>query len=134
VGRVSAQRVVRDVDDSTDFTLSTVIVDRALQGKPASTVVVRQVGSKAQQAPAALMRTGSTYLLYLTDSGLKGDLASQYYVTGGDAGLYGDPSAAGAGPGSRAATAETPPSSFQQLSPDPIDKLPAQVSASTAVG
>lgn len=34
------------------------------------------------------MKTGSNYLLFLVHSGLSGDLASQYYVTGADAGIY----------------------------------------------
>lgn len=75
---------------ASHFTLSTLSVETVVTGDiaPDSQVVVRQIGSKDQPPPAPLMEVDNTYLLYLTPSGLQGDLASQYYVTGGNAGLY----------------------------------------------
>ena len=89
VGTVADQRVVQDIDDETDFTLSTVKVITTKKGDAGDeTVVVRQTGSTKNQTAGAMMKTGSTYLLFLVHSGLSGDLASQYYVTGADAGIY----------------------------------------------
>ena len=89
VGTVANQRVVQDIDDETDFTLSTVKVITTKKGDAGDeTVVVRQTGSTKNQTAGAMMKTGSTYLLFLVHSGLSGDLASQYYVTGADAGIY----------------------------------------------
>lgn len=75
------------------FTLSTL----ELQGTPAKgeglepsdKVSVRLLGSADQAGPAPLLKVGGIYLLYLTPSGLDGELASQFNVTGGTAGLYG---------------------------------------------
>ena len=89
VGTVADQRVVQDIDDETDFTLSTVKVITTKKGDAGDeTVVVRQTGSTKNQTAGAMMKSGSTYLLFLVHSGLSGDLASQYYVTGADAGIY----------------------------------------------
>ena len=89
VGTVADQKVVQDIDDETDFTLSTVKVITTKKGDAGDeTVVVRQTGSTKNQTAGAMMKTGSTYLLFLVHSGLSGDLASQYYVTGADAGIY----------------------------------------------
>lgn len=89
VGTVADQKVVQDIDDETDFTLSTVKVITTKKGDAGDkTVVVRQTGSTKNQTAGAIMTTGSTYLLFLVRSGLSGDLASQYYVTGADAGIY----------------------------------------------
>ncbi len=89
VGTVADQKVVQDIDDETDFTLSTVKVITTKKGDAGDeTVVVRQTGSTENQTAGAMMKTGSTYLLFLVHSGLAGDLASQYYVTGADAGIY----------------------------------------------
>ena len=89
VGTVADQKVVQDIDDETDFTLSTVKVITTKKGDVGDeTVVVRQTGSTKNQTAGAIMKTGSTYLLFLVHSGLSGDLTSQYYVTGADAGIY----------------------------------------------
>lgn len=89
VGTVADQKVVQDIDNETDFTLSTVKVITTKKGDAGDeTVVVRQTGSTKNQTAGAMMKTGSTYLLFLVHSGLSGDLASQYYVTGADAGIY----------------------------------------------
>ncbi|MBF4609404.1 hypothetical protein [Curtobacterium sp. VKM Ac-1393] len=91
-GTVTEQHVAQDIEGSGDFTLSTLHVADApkdADGVDAgSDIVVRQLGSTANPGPAAFLEDGGTYLLYLTASGLDGDLASQYYVTGGEAGLY----------------------------------------------
>lgn len=92
VGTVTEQRVAADIDDATDFTISSFEVSETLKSngstEPGAVVDVRQIGSEEQAAPTDLLTPGSTYLLYLTPSGLEGELASQYYVTGANAGLY----------------------------------------------
>lgn len=91
-GTVTEQRTARDVENEGDFTLSTLTVVEAPKSDashaPGASVVVRQIGSAETPGPANLLAPGKTYLLYLTPSGLSGDLASQFYVTGGTAGLY----------------------------------------------
>jgi hypothetical protein len=91
-GTVEEQNVVQDIPDGGDFTLSTVTVAETAKADtehPAgSTLVVRQHGTEGEPGPAGLLEKGKTYLLYLTPSGLDGDLASQFYVTGGSAGIY----------------------------------------------
>lgn len=95
---VANQTVTRDIDEITDFTLSNVSVNEVAKGavSPGATLVVRQFGTQEFPGPADMLQVGESYLLYLTASGLTGDLASQYYVTGGTAGLYeaNDPGAA----------------------------------------
>ena len=49
---------------------------------------VRQAGSAKPLGPSQLLGAGGRYLLFLTPSGLAGPLASQYYITGVDAGVY----------------------------------------------
>lgn len=71
------------------------------------------------------MTVGSTYLLYLTPSGLSGALAGQYYVTGGTAGLY----TAGSSGGAARST-----SSFSHIKSDEGDRLPADVTLADAAG
>lgn len=90
VGRVDATDVTRDVDGATDFTLATVTVLKAVKGSADAdgTVTVRQTGSAAQRTPETLLRTGDVALLFLAESGLPGDQAGQYYITGAGAGLY----------------------------------------------
>lgn len=52
-------------------------------------ITVRQLGaSSMDETPAPILRQGSTYLLFVTPTMLPGDAADEYYVTGGDAGLY----------------------------------------------
>ena len=92
VGTVSSQEVATDIDPTTHFTLSTITVTNTPKSDGSitegSTVTVRQIGSAEQPAPTTLMEVGGTYLLYLTPSGLTGELASQFYITGANAGLY----------------------------------------------
>lgn len=71
-------------------------------------VEVRQLGtSSMSEVPAAILKQGSTYLLFLTPSMLSGDLAHQYHVTGGDAGIY-------IGPSQALSTGKVPTTRFTQ--------------------
>src|SRR5690606_34052668 len=101
-----------------DFTISTMHVDQVLYGsdavKAGTDIVVRQAGSP-RAAPQTLLRTDGEYLLFLVASGLDGELASQFYVTGGNAGLY---QADGTDQGG-----------FAQMGPDGGGTLPARLTA-----
>ena len=91
VGTVSTQEVVRDITEEDDFTVSSFNVTRVVKGadaKAGDVVEVRQIGSVDQQTGVEMLNADQVYLLYLTPSGLSGDLASQYYVTGAEAGIY----------------------------------------------
>ena len=92
VGTVTEQRVAADIDQTTDFTISTVEVSTVQKAKDpivrGDKLIVRQVGSQKQPEPGPLMAVGTTYLLYLTPSGLEGELSAQFYITGANAGLY----------------------------------------------
>lgn len=127
VGTVTDQHSAADIDGVTDFTLSTVQVSRVVAGDvtQGGDVVVRQFGSAAQAAPTPLLEPGATYLLYLTASGLQGDLASQFYVTGGNAGLY----RASGGSGKRALAGN-----FKQVDAQEGEQLPAELSVADAAG
>lgn len=127
-GTVVAQKAAADITPDLDFTLSTVRLTTVAKGAaaPGSTVVVRQVGSQKQPAPTPLMGVGSNYLLYLTPSGLAGDLGKQYYVTGGNAGLY----VAAGGASSR--TAGNPV--YTQSDPEPGENLPSSLTPAEALG
>jgi len=91
-GIVQDQKTANDIPGGSEFTLSTVEVSATAKtdaSHPAgSTVVVRQHGSEGNPGPGAMLEQGETYLLYLSPSGLDGDLASQFSVTGGTAGVY----------------------------------------------
>ena len=91
-GTVDEQRVTNDVANAGPTTLSTVrVVDTAKTDAdhPAgSTIIVRQRGTAGSSHPGMLLRQGTTYLLYLGPSALEGDLAEQFFVTGGAAGVY----------------------------------------------
>ena len=56
-----------------------------------SELVVRQMGTTEVKTPAPLLSVGRHYLLFLTPSMLEGDSASQFYVTGGSAGVFDAP-------------------------------------------
>ena len=60
--------------------------------EPGSTVIVRQTGSSSQAPAVPLLKVGEQYLLYLTPSGLDGEQAEQFYVTGANAGIYAETS------------------------------------------
>ena len=127
VGTVADQKVVQDIDDETDFTLSTVKVITTKKGDAGDeTDIVRQTGSTKNQTAGAMMKTGSTYLLFLVHSGLSGDLASQYYVTGADAGIYLAPATAKAKAQTGTATEQDiSGETFNRVNSDSGDNLPA---------
>lgn len=135
-GTVTEQHTARDVANEGDFTLSTVTVVEAPKSDaahaPGTSVVVRQIGSSGQPGPAELLSPGKTYLLYLTPSGLSGDLASQFYVTGGTAGLY---EAAGVPKTNQrsATTAVTDGTTFTHTDSDEGDSLPSTIVLPDAV-
>lgn len=55
----------------------------------AATIEIRQIGTVTDKSsPTELLEVGREYLLFLTPSGLEGAASSQFYVTGGNAGLY----------------------------------------------
>jgi hypothetical protein len=126
VGTVTAQRVATDIDDATAFTISSFEVTESVKSDGFTdvgrTVDVRQVGSPEGSAPTDLLAPGNTYLLYLTASGLDGELSSQYYVTGASAGLY----AQATSEQSRSGTDE-PSSRFVQVDATDGENLPAEV-------
>lgn len=122
VGTVVEQRSVTDIDPETPFTISTIEVVSSEKGDgAASPLEVRQLGSSEESGPAPLLESGETYLLFLTPSGLDGDLASQFYVTGGNAGIYVAPQSAARS--TEGATATT----FEQVEAEEGDELPAQL-------
>ncbi|GMA23474.1 hypothetical protein GCM10025864_12330 [Luteimicrobium album] len=133
VGTVSGTRTVDDIDATTDFTLSDLRVDKVLKGGFAegASITVRQLGSKEQAPPATLLKPGSEYLLYLTASGLDGDLAKQYYVTGGNAGLY---AASANSTASTRANLAADDAGFAQVDPEPGENLPESLTAESALG
>ncbi|PPH05955.1 hypothetical protein C5C71_16375 [Rathayibacter sp. AY1C1] len=126
VATVTGQKAAADITPETEFTVSTLDVitaaktDRDLP--PGSTVQVRQLGSEAQEGPAPLLIPGETYLLYLTPSGLEGDLSTQFYVTGGTAGLY----RATSDTAGRAAEGAAP-TGFAQVAPTEGEELPTDI-------
>ena len=143
VGTIGAQKVAKDIDDQTPFTISTVNVIKTvktpafgskLKGGGAETktevmeVEVRQLGTSAMsEVPAAILKQGSTYLLFLTPSMLGGDLAHQYYVTGGDAGIY-------IGPSQALSTGKVPTTRFTQAVAVKGEALPAALNTSELEG
>lgn len=63
--------------------------NRAVSLSSGTVIEVRQLGgADFEETPAPLMRVGEEYLLFLTPSGLDGEFASQYFVTGANAGLF----------------------------------------------
>ena len=101
-----------------DFTLSTFEVQSTQKGEASGVITVRQTGSTRQTPPTGLLGVGQRYLLYLTPSGLSGEQASQFYVTGMNAGIY--KAAEGAQTGGETSSGST----FTQADPDPADNLP----------
>lgn len=104
IGTVIGQSEVKDVPGSeAAFTLSTFEVSKSLDTLPlganvkdpfatvaeGTTIIVRQVGTEqVGDSPTELLREANEYLLFLVPSGLDGDAAGHFYVTGGNAGLY----------------------------------------------
>jgi len=125
-GTVDGQRTVRDLP-AGDTTVSEVTVratakaDRELPA--GATVSVRQMGSAAAPGPAALLQPGRTYLLFLTPTGLDGERAEQFFVTGGTAGIW---ETDGGGADER--------STFTRLPSDDGDVLPERLTLGAALG
>lgn len=130
VGTVSAQRVVADITPDIDFTVSTltvVEVGKSTTGLAVGdSIEVRQLGSADAPPPSTLMSVGGGYLLFLTSSGLDGDLATQFYITGGNAGLY----AADA----QATAARIGVPAFSKVDLEPGENLPQRLTASESLG
>jgi hypothetical protein len=101
---VQSQEVLEPASErDIPYTLSTVNVVRSFapgalgkevpQGAPSpdtrsGQIVVRQMGTSEMETPAPILQPGTRYLLFLTPTMLEGEAASQYYVTGGSAGIY----------------------------------------------
>lgn len=85
-GTVGEQKTAHDLSDTVPFTIATVTVNGIYKGEDtdAKQIEVRQTGT-ADEAP---LHNGTTYILFLTRSGLQGDKAGQYYITGVTAGVY----------------------------------------------
>lgn len=133
VGSVASQG--ESIEQGTTLTISTFTIERefrpeflgvdlderarpenALGPLPAhppgetETIEVRQYGSATMQSTVApLLVPDETYLLFINLTGLEGAAASQFYVTGSDAGIY------------RAAGV---PSEFERVSTETGDVLP----------
>lgn len=105
VVEVRSQEVLKPASERDfAFTLSSVTVvstltPKGLANELASTVqtdplsdgseiVVRQMGTADIETPAPILKTGEQYLLFLVPSMLEGEAASQFWVTGGSAGVY----------------------------------------------
>ncbi|MGU3410490.1 hypothetical protein ACLBWP_10305 [Microbacterium sp. M1A1_1b] len=132
-GTVESQKTANDIPNGGDFTLSTVEVAATAKSDAAhpagSSVVVRQHGSQKTPGPGALLETGKTYLLYLTPSGLDGQLASQFYITGGTAGVYETQQNAGA----RSTGNVTEDTEFTKAPSDEGDTLPTELTLADAL-
>ncbi|MGW9113562.1 hypothetical protein [Microbacterium sp. NPDC055683] len=128
VVHVISQESANDIeeDKTAEFTLSTVVIDKVVKSDGptvGSEIIVRQDGGTQQASPTELVKVGDTYLLYLTASGLEGDLASQYYVTGANAGIYAaSQDTAGRG------TSQV----FEQVVAETGEDLPAQITLEEA--
>ncbi len=130
-GTVQDQKTASDIPNSGHFTISTVVVAATAKTDSAhpagSTVVVRQHGTTDNPGPGALLEQGKTYLLYLTPSGLDGDLGSQFYITGGTAGVYETEQNVAA----RSAVPKD--TEFTKAPSDEGDKLPAELTLEDAL-
>ncbi|WP_435094059.1 hypothetical protein [Clavibacter michiganensis] len=132
-GTVVAQREVADLGPSAPATVSTVRVAKVAKAAHGvavgGTVEVRQIGTAAQPGPATMLQAGSAYLLYLRPSRLPGDAASQWFVTGGTAGIF-------AAPDSDVGTdsASGPSATFARIDHEQGDVLPERVAADHALG
>ncbi len=133
-GTAGAQEVVADITPGLDFTLTSFEVGASVRpaGDPVEgqDIVVRQVGSADQGLHEPLLVEGQVYLLFLTPSGLDGDLASHYYPVGVTAGLYALRDAASR-PQDREAWRSVV---FEELAPAPGDVLPDTVTETDVTG
>ena len=109
VVEVRSQEVLKPASDKDiPYTLSTVSLIstfsptglarelpngvNATQMTAGSEIIVRQMGTSEMDTPAPILKAGEEYLLFLTPSMLEGEAGSQFYVTGGSAGVYDAPS------------------------------------------
>lgn len=74
-----------------------------------------------------MLHKGEVYLLYLTPSGLDGELAEQYYVTGANAGIY-------VSVRKDVEVAKDERATFVQYSPQEGESLPSEVRLTDAIG
>lgn len=124
-GVVKNQKCVKDIDDSTSFVLATVSISSIEKGQPVDeqTVVVRQTADEDQ----SILEDGQTYLFYLVESELDGDLADQYYITGATAGVYKQEQTSG----NKAPSANGKANfKYDRVDADSGDSLPETVSSS----
>ncbi|RII95723.1 hypothetical protein DZF96_14025 [Clavibacter michiganensis] len=132
-GAVVAQREVADLGPSAPATVSTVRVTSVAKTARGVTVgdeiEVRQIGTAAEPGPAAMLASGSAYLLYLRPSRLPGDAASQSFVTGGSAGIFAAPDAGVQADGATGSSA-----TFARIDHEQGDVLPERVAADHALG
>lgn len=122
VARVKSQTVADDITPGLDFTISDVEVSQVKKGrglglKPGQVIKVRETGKSGDGAGWKYLDNGESYLLYLVTSGLPGDKASQYYITGANVGSFVQVPAPGG------------PSRFMQLNPSGGDRIPGELSA-----
>lgn len=70
-------------------TLSVNAQAMAVDATTLSEISIRQLGTSSMSTtPAPILAVGKQYLLFLTPTLLPGDGTSDFYVTGGDAGIY----------------------------------------------
>ncbi len=129
VGTVIDERTVADLNPQTPYTIagiSVVEVAKSTSGIAIDDrVEVRQLGGEGLIGPVPHVEKGETYLFYLAQSGLDGDLAAQFYVRGIAAGIYrwSETNAQG----------EEDPL-FEQFYRDEADQLPQTIRLSEALG
>jgi len=125
IGTARGHWVTADLANAPDldFTLTNVTVEQVVKSDIVlaanDLLIVRQVPEGGSGSPP-ILTTGQRYLLYLSHSGLAGDQASQFYITGASAGIY------------VAASPDAP--AFTRVVPDSGDTLPDSVSIDTALG
>ena len=122
-GKVVGQSEGADLDSEIEFTISDFVVAEVKKGTDGISsgdhLFVRQVGSTNQTPLTDLLATKKKYLLYLVKSGLEAPLDKQFYITGGDSGLYAD---------------EGNMKNFKHLQKDGADSLPSSLSTDGALG
>ncbi|MFD4990831.1 hypothetical protein ACFWH7_03690 [Cellulosimicrobium cellulans] len=92
--------------------------DAAAHVAPGASIQVRQMGDPSMDLPAPILEVGKSYLLFLVPSGLPGDEAEQFFITGGTAGYFAAPD--------RVEARSAGTQSFEKVG-DEGDTLPADV-------
>lgn len=97
---VVLKQVIDDQDTVSTIKVSAVPKYEALSAEkragserptPGSTIEVRQLGTREMvETTAAILNQGENVALFLRPTRLDGDKAAQFYITGGDAGIYVD--------------------------------------------